>query len=164
MSKAADANTTVYQRAPIDVKAIERWIERVPTIKLAGETPSADALAHHLSEFWLCDESILYIGKASSLPSRLRDYYNTPLGDRRPHAGGHWIKTLSVLPETFVYFAETSDPENKEDVLLRAFIRNVSESTKKHLRDPDHPFPFANLEFPKGTRKTHAIRKSKRAD
>jgi hypothetical protein len=164
MSKAADANTSVCHRAPIDVKAVEQWIERVPMIELAGKTPSTDALAHHLSEFWLPDESILYIGKASSLTSRLRDYYNTPLGDRRPHAGGHWIKTLSVLPDTFVHFAETSDPESKEDVLLRAFIRNVSKSTKERLRDPNHPFPFANLEFPKGTCKTHAIRKSKRED
>lgn len=26
---------------------------------------------------------------------RLSDYYKTPLVDRRPRAGGHWIKTLA---------------------------------------------------------------------
>ena len=120
-----------------------------------------EAGSNALSEFWLSDESTLYIGKTSSLRNRVRGYYKTPLGDRRPHAGGHWIKTLSLLSETFVYYAESPDPEHAESRLIQAFVTRVSSSTKHRLRDAEHPFPFANLEFPRGNRKDHGIAKSK---
>lgn len=34
----------------------------------------------------------------------------------------------------------------------------MSEDSKRDLFDPAHPFPFANLEWPKGVRKAHGIR------
>ena len=80
---------------------------------------------------------------------------------------GHWIKTLSVLQETYVYFAETPSAEEAaemESQLIKAYISKVSTNAKQKLRDPSHPFPFANLEFPKGTRKAHGISKAKLTD
>jgi hypothetical protein len=44
-----------------------------------------------------------------------------------------------------------------EHTMLGAFVRSVSDNTKRRLRDPKHPFPFANLEWPRGTRKDHGI-------
>lgn len=56
-------------------------------------TSSPDRLA----TFWLPDEVVLYIGLAgASVRKRVRQYYRTPLGDKRPHAGGWWLKTLTV--------------------------------------------------------------------
>lgn len=162
LSPDSDRNSRVLETAPIDCDAVSQWISRVPMLELDGRPrPSPDALTRRLSEFWLSDESTLYIGKASSLRNRVRGYYKTPLGDRRPHAGGHWIKTLSILSETFVYYAESSDPEEAESRLIRAFITWISSKTKHSLRDAEHPLPFANLEFPKGNRKNHGIAKSK---
>jgi hypothetical protein len=164
LSPDPNQNARVQSIAPIDRGAVQRWIARVPDLELDGSSPAVADLANHLSEFWLPDESTLYIGKASSLRNRVRGYYKTPLGDRRPHAGGHWIKTLMILSETFVYFAESTDPENVERLLMLAFLSGVSPATRFSLRDPCHPFPFANLEFPQGPRKAHAIAKSKLGD
>lgn len=106
------------------------------------------------------DETILYIGKAgTSLNRRVRQYYNTNLGDSKPHAGGHWIKTLDVINDLNIYWT-SSEGERAQDVeerFLKIFVQNVSYQSKKELFDPEHPFPFANLEFPKGTRKNHGL-------
>jgi len=44
-----------------------------------------------------------------------------------------------------------------EERFIKNFIRNVSNESKQQLFDSEHPFPFANLEFPKGTRKRHGL-------
>lgn len=41
--------------------------------------------------------------------------------------------------------------------MLEAFCADVSPDTRHALHDPEHPFPFANLEWPAGTRKRHGI-------
>ena len=149
--------------APIDCKLVRKWMNRVPTLTLDGNSNSSvTGLVKRLSSFWLPDESILYIGQTTSqnLRTRIRQYYITCLGNSKPHRGGHWIKTLSVLDQTFVHYAEDDDPKSVECRLLKTFIDNISSETKKNLYDGDHPFPFANLEFPKGQRKHHGINKS----
>ncbi len=120
-------------------------ISRVPSIELDKVNATAPGIINRLKQFWLADESVLYIGKATSLQSRIHAYYATPLGDRGPHAGGHWIKTLSVLHGTFLQFAEVADCEGSECELLQAFVRQVSPTTRQSVGDP--PLPFANLEF-----------------
>jgi len=62
-----------------------------------GRRPSADAFAARIASFWLPDEPIVYIGLATSLRSRVSGFYRTPIGARRPHAGGWLLKTLSIL-------------------------------------------------------------------
>ena len=55
----------------------------------------------------------------------------------------------------------TSGDKNAEELeqeLLRAFVESIN--YKSELYDGEHPFPFANLEHPKGKRKTHGISKS----
>jgi hypothetical protein len=148
--------------APIEQSAIEGWLARVPGLQIDGvKCASADELRKRLAGFWLSDENIVCIGKATSLRGRVGDYYRTPLGDPRPHAGGHWVKTLAILGGMRVYFAETPNPEEAEQGLLDAFIRGTSEAIRKYLFDPSLPVPFANLEFPRGTRKRHGITGSK---
>jgi hypothetical protein len=165
---STDKYDCLLRNAPIDVGKVQAWIENVPRLRLDLLPPTPEKLTERLSRFWLPDESILYIGKAGPsasrhLSKRVDEYYSTPLGDSGPHAGGRWIQTLlpSVLENLRVYWAATSDPVGAEDALMRTFIHNVSIQTRESLHDPNHPFPFANLEYRTGGRrciKNHGIK------
>lgn len=162
LSQDPNANAGLRARAPIDRHSIEQWIEQVPTMELDRSEATVDGIVQRLNEFWLTDESTLYIGKATSLQSRINAYYSTSLGHRGPHAGGHWIKTLAVLQKTFLHFAEVANCEKSEAELLRAFVTCVSQATRQRVGDI--PLPFANLELPEGKRKCrkrHGIGKCK---
>ena len=146
---------------PIDLNIVRGWFQRVPTLTLNGKRPTPEELKSRLSGFWLPDEPILYIGKTgTSLKDRVRQFCNTPLGDKRPHAGGHWLKTLSILKDLYVHWTITSRAEEFENNLIRLFVEGVSTSSRKILADPQKPFPFANIEYPKGNKKKHDINKS----
>ena len=162
LSSECDQNTRAMKHAPIDRDIVAEWLDRVPEFRLdGGRRPSPDAVAARLGEFWLPDESILYIGQTTrDLRKRVDQFNRHMLGNSGPHKGGQWLKTLSVLRETFVHYAESSDPKTTEDKLIEEFTRRVSESTRRLLRDNTRPFPFANLEYPKGTRKRHGMLKS----
>lgn len=164
LTSRCDQNPPVRDNAPIDRCAVADWLAKVPSLRLDSRSePSPDAVVRRLREFWLPDESILYIGKTDRpLRKRVNEYYGTKLGYGSPHRGGHWIKTLSVLHETFVHYIETTMPEESEGHLLRAFVARVTSSTREILRDSERPFPFANLEFPKGNRKRHGFSRQTR--
>jgi hypothetical protein len=164
VSLSQDPNRSVglHAQAPIDRRLVQQWISRVPTFELDKSRATASGVIERLSKFWLADESILYIGKATPLRSRINAYYRTPLGDRGPHAGGHWIKTLSILHKTFLHFAEVADCEKVEAELLQAFTRQISRVARQRVGEP--PLPFANLELPNGKqkqRKCHGLGKCK---
>jgi hypothetical protein len=163
MSASEHENRCTLDWAPISLDKIKCWIDKVRTFELDGaKQPAPDQITERLSGFWLPDESIVYIGQTTAkLGKRVRQYYKTKLGDKRPHAGGHWIKTLSNLSEMYVYYAACSDPHEKEDALMKIFIDSVSKKTLAILRDPYHPFPFANLEDANGNRKRHGLGKTK---
>lgn len=145
--------------APISESAIAELLAVRPELTLDGRRPTPDALRERLAEFWAPDEPVLYVGLAgTSLSKRVSDYYKTPLGARRPHAGGWFLKTLTLLPRLYVHYGPSEDVGSAEDALLGAYCRGISDSTRSALRDPDHPFPFANLEWPPGIRKAHGIK------
>jgi len=126
-----------------------------------GQAATVENLRARLDSFWIPGETVVYIGKATrSLATRIGQYYRTPLGDRAPHAGGHWIKTLSILDDLRVTWAEAEDPSTSEDDLLRAFAELVSKEAAANL--PAGPIlPFANLEIAGGVRKAHGISASR---
>lgn len=142
---------------PLDRHAFERWLERVPSLMLDGSPADVPRLMDRVARFWLPDEVIVYIGKASSLPTRLRDYYATAIGARGPHSGGYFLKVLANLRDLHVHYSRCEDAGRAEDLMLETFCRGVSQTTCDILLDPAHPFPFANLEWPPGTRKAHGI-------
>lgn len=143
---------------PIDHNVLRAWIEGVPTLLLDGKRPTPHELAARLAAFWYPDQTILYIGRTDrSLGGRLAAYYQTPLGDPRPHAGGHWIKTLRDLSHCLVWWAETDAEEEFEDALLTAFEASVEAETLERLYDPTVVVPFANLQTASGLRKDHGI-------
>lgn len=86
-----------HDRAPLRKQALESLLDVRPELRLDGRRPHADELAARLASYWLADETAVYVGLATPLRSRVRSYYRTPLGAKRPHAGGWWLKTLAVL-------------------------------------------------------------------
>jgi hypothetical protein len=143
---------------PISQEAVARWLNVRPELRMDGARPTVHDLAHRLADFWLGDESVLYIGLTTRpLRKRVNEYYKTPLGAEKPHAGGHFLKTLSNLHELWVHVAPCTEVRTAEDTALTAFCASVSQLTKARLRDPERPFPFANLEWPPGNRRRHGL-------
>lgn len=139
---------------------VQGWLARVPTLQVDGTRPTSEQLAARLGQFWIPNQRIVYIGRTTDhLSGRLSDYYRTPLGDRRPHAGGHWIRTLAGLENFQVWWSETSDPAGYEDGLLAAFARQVPAKIRSRIRGSDLVLlPFANKEnAAKNLRKPHDI-------
>jgi len=145
-------------KAPIEVTRVGKWIERVETLLLDGERPTSKALVARMASFWLPDETVLYVGvSTTSINGRVAGYYQTPLGDRRPHANGHWLKTFQSLEMLRVWWAETSAPEEYEDAILSAFAEGIDPATRATLPDPSIVLPFANLQTATGERRKHGI-------
>ncbi|TVQ82260.1 MAG: GIY-YIG nuclease family protein, partial [Phycisphaeraceae bacterium] len=134
--------------APIDLTLIERWIGRVPRMVLDRQRPTISVLAEYLRSFWLPDEPILYIGTATSLRSRLNQFVNHTLGDRAPHKGGHWLKTLNILDELHIHYAVATSPDHALDLesrAIRLFSEHVSDASRANLPRPEVAIPFANM-------------------
>jgi hypothetical protein len=147
-----------YTAAPIDPAAVSGWLNRVSTLTLDGQRPSPSELTTRLATFWLPSRRIVYIGRSSRpLERRVQEFYGTPLGNRSPHAGGHWLKTLSVLAQSRVWWAPTPDFLAAEGQLFTAFARTVSDAEARSLYDPVLVLPFANLENERKLRKIHGI-------
>lgn len=143
--------------APIEIAALRAWIHRLPQMRIDGRRPTAATLNARLRSFWVPGETVVYIGLAgTSLASRVRQFYGTPLGNRAPHAGGHWLKTLRGIDAFQVTWAASATPGDHEDALLRAFARALPRSAVAHL-PRGTTLPFANLETGDKVRKPHGI-------
>jgi hypothetical protein len=147
--------------APIADAELAELLAVRPELTLDGKRPTVPELEARLGAFWLPDEVIVYIGLATSLRSRVRSFYHTPIGARRPHSGGWFLKTLANLDQLYVHFARVADFDDAETSMLEAFIAGVSPETRARLTDPAHPWPFANLELRRDgrkIRKAHGIK------
>lgn len=158
LTAEADDITATRGRCPISQDAVSGLLDLRPELRVDGSRPDAVALASRLASCWLPDEVIVYIGLAgTSLTTRVAQYYATPLGARRPHAGGWPLKTLSVLDRLWVHYSACDDTDGAERAMVDAFIGGVSASSRASLCDPQVPLPFANLQVPRGPRKQHGI-------
>ncbi len=154
--------------APIELTRVGKWIERVPDLTLDGSRPSSRALAARLAAFWLPSQVVLYIGATNaSIGGRLEAMSATTLGDRRPHAGGHWLHVLRSLPTTRLWWAVTDAVEEYEDALLTAFADAVdapdlaAQQTLPSASAADPVvLPFANLRRPTGERRPTGLSRS----
>lgn len=150
--------------ARISLSAVNELLDARPELRLDGHRPTAKGLAARLAAFWIPDETVVYIGLAgTSVRSRVGAYYRTPLGARRPHSGGWFLKAIADIDSLFVHTAPAAAPTKAEDDMLDCFCSGVSPEARKRLPDPAHPFPFANLEWPRGTRKRHGIEAAREA-
>lgn len=158
LGETTEAIGPTLAHAPLDRSVFETWLRVRPELTLDGARPTVDQLMKRVAGFWLPDETIVYVGLATTLSSRVGDYYRTPIGARRPHAGGCFLKLLAILDQLSVHFAPCGTPAAAEDAMLSAFCANVSAAARSALVDPAHPFPFANLQWPPGVRKAHGLR------
>ena len=150
----------VLAEAPVELTNVGKWLERLPGLRLDGRRPTSRELAARLHDFWLPGQTVVYVGMTTlSIGGRVGAYYRTPLGDRKPHAGGHWLKTLRGLDRARVWWARTTAAEEYEDALLSAFAAGVDASPEAAPRLADRAviLPFANLQTATGVRKAHGI-------
>ena len=153
--------TAPLARPPIEVTRVGKWLERVTTLTLDGARPTSKALVARLAAFWLPSQTVLYVGSsATSIGGRVAAMQRTPLGDRRPHAGGHWLATLDGRTSMRVWWTETDALEEYEDALLTSFAGSVladDPAAVPALPDSSLVLPWANLRRPTGERRATGI-------
>lgn len=142
---ADPGNGSGLEEAPLDYEALDRWLKDYPGLKVHKRSVTVEELAKHLARWWLPSTSVLYIGKAEeeSLRKRVRQYYTTPLGAKRPHGGGYWLKTIMGLEHLSVHYAETPgdrSPGECENSLLNTFLGEFGCSRSSPR---NHHAPFA---------------------
>ena len=171
LTSTTDRVGSTHARAPFSGYALDALITACPGLSLDGVSgPTRDQLAARMGQYWLPDECVLYIGLTGRpLRNRVRQYYKTPLGAAKPHAGGWWLKTLAVLDALVVHYAVTDDYKDAEEEMLRAFAANVSAVSRDRLPAGEPAMPFANLRDGRWRRRAHGIRgatgaAAKRAD
>src|SRR5262245_19763047 len=73
---------------PLDLVVLQQLLRDRP-VTIDGEPATLDRLCERLAEWWLADETVLYVGLArASVADRVGAHYRTKLGARSPHAGG----------------------------------------------------------------------------
>jgi len=133
---------------PISHDSISNWISRVTMMRIDHRVPTVESLSERLAQFWLPNETILYIGRTSRpLRARIAEMYNHVLGDRWHHSGGQWLKTLNNYEDLYVYYSvDESQPERLGDYLLSQFHSAVStDMATDHFQVV---MPFANRQAP----------------
>ncbi len=150
--------------APIELTRIGKWIERLPGLRLDGARPVSRGLAARLSSLWLPNETVLYVGSTGgSLGGRVLALAHHILGDRRPHADGHWLHAIVGIERARVWWAETDAPEEYLDALLEAFAAaaapRAAEPGGLVAGRPARAvlLPWANTRRPTGERQVHGI-------
>ncbi|MET3719208.1 hypothetical protein [Arthrobacter sp. UYEF21] len=138
--------------------AFEMLRDVCPAVEIDGKSATGDEMAARVGAFWIPDSAVLYIGRAgTSVQKRVRQYYVTRIGQRSPHAGGWWLKTLAGLDDLFVHYASASDAKSVETALISAFAESVPLASVRNLHDLQHLAPFANVEVRPGVRKRHGM-------
>lgn len=155
-SENADEATGV-DAAPLDAAAVSTLVRIRPEASIDGSPATEATLQTRLREMWVPSEPVLYVGLAgTSVRTRVKQYYNTKIGARAPHAGGWPIKMLDQAA-LWVHFGPAQDPDEAEMIMLRHFEENVPLDTRATLIDQRTALPFANLTHPRGLRKMHGL-------
>lgn len=129
-----------------------------PRITLDGFPATSDKLAERIGAFWIPETAILYVGLAgTSVGKRVSQYYRTRIGQRSPHAGGWWLKTLEDLNSLHVHYAAADSPRSTEARLLKTFAAAIPHAMRRALHDYERVAPFANIEVQPGIRKRHGM-------
>jgi hypothetical protein len=142
-----------------DPKAFHSLKTACPSVTIDGRLATHDELSERIGSFWIPNSAILYVGLAgTSVRKRVNQYYRTRIGQRSPHAGGWWLKSLVDLESLFVHYAAAEDPKSVEAMMLRTFAAAVPPSVRQILHDSERIAPFANVDAQAGNRKRHGLR------
>ncbi|MDW4572670.1 hypothetical protein R8Z57_07755 [Microbacterium sp. M3] len=146
---------------PIDEHSVDQLIRVRPEILIDNAAADAARLTLRLRALWPASESVVYIGKAGTDTSRrVKQFYDTRIGARAPHAGGWPVKMLDTR-RLWVHYGATARPGDAEAAMIALFAEAVPLEVRRALVDPSAPLPYANLEYPAGRRKAHGIRGAK---
>jgi transcription elongation factor GreA len=143
--------------APIELNRVGKWLEKLPDMLVDKASPTSKTLAARLASFWLTDATVLYVGSSTgSVGARVASLTSHALGDRRPHADGHWLHALRGLDDLRIWWAATRAPEEAVDAIFDAFAARhagVLEARPKGAT----LLPWANTRRPGGVREPHGI-------
>lgn len=142
---------------PLNIAALEELVRARSELTVDGDRAEAVHLAARLRAMWPAGESVVYIGKAGTdTGHRVKQFYDTRIGARAPHAGGWPVKMLETGLLS-IHYGVTSRPDDAEEAMVALFAEAVPFDVRRSLVDPSAPLPFANLEYPAGRRKAHRI-------
>lgn len=80
-----------------------------------------------LKSNWVDNTKVVYIGKATSLRSRLRQYFSFGQGKNIGHYGGRLIWQIKYSKDLVVCWKPlTTDPREFEAVLIQQFVKTFS--------------------------------------
>jgi len=128
-TKVADAGGVYVVIRPAETAAAFLTISRGGHFKGKDPTvPVATLIAN-----WVPDCHTAYIGKATSLRSRLRQYRDYGQGKAVGHQGGRYIWQLADAADLQVCWKRSDDPRGTESAMLAAFVQQYGRR------------PFANL-------------------
>lgn len=145
--------------AVIDARAVETLLRTRLEATVDGQPATVQSITERLEAMWVPAEPLVYIGlAATSVSSRVGQYFATKIGARAPHAGGWPIKMLADLDRLWIHFASCDQPAVAEQSLLRRFAHGLPVDVAQRLHDRNVIVPFANLELAKGQRKAHGFR------
>jgi hypothetical protein len=138
--------------------SLEGLVAGAPKPEVNHRRAGVADVAAQLQRNWFEDEPVVYIGLASrSVRHRVSQFYATPIGAPRPHAGGWFLKMLDNSRPLWIHACATSRFARAELDLLDAFVANLSPATRAEAADPSLPLPFANLQRERWERKRHGI-------
>lgn len=161
VSLSSNPDENITMKLPrFNIALLKEWIEKREYFILEGIKCHVDdvySITGRLSEFWIPNENILYIGKTSNLHKRIKAFYNHKVGNRSPHAGGHWIKVLQNIEELFLYYIECDNCIGVEKKMFSVFGRQISKESRQMLFDKNILLPFANIKNEYGKNKDYRI-------
>lgn len=141
-----------------DLTAIASLRTICPSVTVDGAPATSEQLADRIGAFWIPQSAVLYVGLAgTSVRKRINQYYRTQIGQRAPHAGGWWLKSLDNLGDLFVHYAAADAPKSAEARTLETFAAEVQPSVRRALHDSERIAPFANVRVQDGTLKRHGM-------
>ena len=108
---------------------IASWIKTAQNMKIGNDNPTEKIICKFLEKFWVkvSNEIILYVGKTEKqINKRVNQYYRTEIGERGPHSGGSWIKTLNFIDECLIFWATCDNPKLTEEKILKYFHNKFS--------------------------------------
>lgn len=108
------------------------------TVSLGGRFKGKDPTvsSRELSEDWVTGTPVVYIGKATSLRARLRQYRDFGNGKPVGHWGGRYIWQLADAAELLVAWKPTAEePRTVEAEMIAAFVQQFGKRPFANLRD-----------------------------
>ncbi|UAB82291.1 hypothetical protein INR76_05895 [Marixanthomonas sp. SCSIO 43207] len=142
----------------------DNWKNIAVDLKIQkSKIEDAKTVTEYFKKFWHKNENIIYIGQSSSkttsLSKRLNDFYSHKVGNKGPHSGGYWLKLLTCLEKTYIYYAKTEKATELEFKMLMKFADKNAGKSFYEVENFSDFFPFANLKA--DIYKSHEIENAK---